>query len=62
LTVPGGFYLQQTDPDSHKDIFYSTSLDIRGGTNPDVPEPSSIVLLATVAAGLGFARFRKARA
>ncbi len=50
----GGFYLQQTDPDSNMSIFFSSSLAI-------IPEPSSMALVAAGFMGLLFGRRRRAR-
>jgi hypothetical protein len=57
LTQPGGFYLQQLDPDSQASIFLSSTLKI-GGDNP-VPEPSTMLLLGAGLAGLGFYNRRR---
>jgi len=58
-TAPaGGFYLQQTDPDSGADIYFSSSIGFQGG-GPVIPEPGTIAL---VLSGLGLvaaSRFRK---
>jgi len=61
LTGPGGgFYLQQTDPDSPANIYYSGTLNIQGGGGgPAVPEPATMLLLGSGLAGLiGFGRKR----
>lgn len=47
---PGGFSIQQTDPDTPVDIYFSTGLKINGGGGPIIPEPSTVVLLG---GGLG---------
>jgi len=52
LTRPGGFYLEQFDPDSQASIFYSSTLNIGDGT--PVPEPSTMLLFGAGLAGLGF--------
>jgi hypothetical protein len=57
--VPGGFFLEQYDPDSKASINFSSSLDIRGGGTNPVPEPSTIFLLCAGLAGLSlYARRR----
>lgn len=50
-TAPAsGFYLQQTDPDSSKDIYFSSSATF--STPTTVPEPGSVILLLTMGASL----------
>ncbi len=57
-TAPaGGFYLQQTDPDSGEDVYFSGNVTIRGGGEPTIPEPATMLLLGSGLAGLvGFGR------
>lgn len=47
----GGFFIQQTDPDTPVDVYFSSGLKINGGGQPPViPEPSTMALLG---GGLG---------
>ncbi len=50
-----GFYLVQTDPDSKVSIYFSTT----AGEAPPIPEPSTVILLVSGLAVIGFARFKK---
>ena len=45
-TMPtSGFYLSQTDPDSNKTIYFSSTLFISGTPEaPPIPEPSTLIL------------------
>jgi hypothetical protein len=58
-TAPaGGFYLEQTDPDSDASVFFSTRLNIRGGEA--VPDGgSSVLLLGLALAGAAAFRLRR---
>lgn len=56
--VPGTFYILHSDPDSDESVYFTTSLDIRGG-GQDVPEPATISLLMLGAAMIGFSSIRK---
>lgn len=62
-SLPTGFsdfYLTQYDPDSQKSIYFFTNLDISQNGNAPVPEPATILLLATGMAGLaGYGRKKK---
>jgi hypothetical protein len=51
-TAPtSSFYLKQTDPDSQADIYFYSTLDIRGGGEP-IPEPGTLMLLGSGLLGL----------
>ncbi|MFB3827546.1 MAG: PEP-CTERM sorting domain-containing protein [Bryobacteraceae bacterium] len=54
-----GFYLGQHDPVG-PDVYFSSNLNITPTGGGVVPEPSSWILLATVAGALGWRRLRKA--
>ena len=57
-TVPGGFYLTQTDPDSALSLYFSSALSINSTV---IPEPSYMIVLTMMLAGLGWvARKRSA--
>jgi len=59
--APGGFYLEQFDPDSQESVFLSSTLDIQGGGGPGpmpLPEPGTLVLLITGLLGIGLQRRR----
>jgi len=58
-SMPSGvFYLDQYDPDSDAHVYFSGNLNITGGGNP-VPEPATMLLMATGLTGLLGARARK---
>ena len=42
-TIPTGFYLQQTDPDSAKSIYFSSNLEITGKV---IPAPDALILVS----------------
>jgi len=46
-----GFYLAQYDPDSQASIYFFSNLNIQGGGDP-VPEPGTMLLMATGLTGL----------
>lgn len=53
-----GFYLRQNDPDSGKDIFLTSNVHISG---TQVPEPSTVALVAFCLAAAAIPRWRRAR-
>lgn len=56
-----GFYLKHADPESPDEFFFSSSLNITGGTPPVIPEPATMALLGLGAlVTLGVRRRRKA--
>jgi hypothetical protein len=60
-TAPGGFFLQQTDPDAvfadPGNVYFGTALRISGGGG-QVPEPATLLLLGSGLAGLALLRKR----
>jgi len=60
-TAPGGFFLQQTDPDAvfadPGNVYFGTALRISGGEVP-VPEPSMLLVVGSGFAWLVFSRKR----
>jgi len=59
----GGFYLAHTDPGYQETIYFSSTLIKRGGGDPTVPEPSTILLFGMGALGLaGLSRRRDKKA
>ncbi len=60
-TAPvSGFYLQHSDPDSNKSIYFSSSLSI-GPTESNVPDGGATIGLLLVGLGTLGVRFHKAR-
>ena len=58
-TAPSsGFFLTQTDPDSQASLYFSSTLNIEGGSQP-VPEPGVLWLMGTGLVGLAALRRRK---
>jgi len=60
-TAPGGFFLQQTDPDAvfadPGNVYFGSALRISGGGG-QVPEPATLLLLGSGLAGLALLRKR----
>lgn len=56
-TAPGGFYLEQVDPESGSSIFFSSTLRIRGPVT-EVPEPGTLLLLGAGLLGMAASRRR----
>lgn len=57
----GIFYLSQTDADSQYSLYYYSELQIGGGGQAIVPEPSTYLLFAVGLAGLGIYRRRSGK-
>lgn len=59
-TMPSGFFLSQTDPDSPDTIYFSSKLGPLGP--PVIPEPASLLMWAALGAGtLGMVAARRRR-